>query len=822
MKGLYEGDVVKDRHALKAFTGRTAADRIVGDLRRKAFLFNYEQLAINYGESVDFQLRREQVILCPQTVEFLYDQFTPTKVRYKKGSRPALEKVARQITAGLEDDQEKALAIMRFCRDLYQRAPKRDFSQYIYGGTEEQLIEKGEVLCECLGRLFVALCEVSDIPARIVMHDIGGHICAEAYVNGHWGYLDPTTGVYCLKPDGRLASTWEIWTDPSLLRAQADRVRADISKRWTWEERIRKCETMYFHPSEVTGIENYSLADAGRYNYFQLPAADVRRAGLLKINKAYVAASRAVFGLENELWRYFWPSRPLRRVPLSYRSDGFSQWYHKAPMTREDVERELIDPFAKCNVKLLEWGLGPGSVFCYDTKVGEIFGANLTPEQWKLMRKGDRNVFDNVTGLIEAGHDPLRIAVERGHQLGLKVFARLEMNHEYGPPKNDNWLWLAFVGSLNKKHPEYRIPGSVLLDFKHREVRDFKLAILREAAETGMDGLSLDFAVYPPFFEKPDSSIMSQFIADVRAMLDEVGKKQNRRLSLMVRVPAHPETFGLDWRTWMKRKWIDIIVPANGIRPEYFDIPTGDYLVLGKKTGCQVYGCIWHSLGFVDTDPRPDGKRRFDKPKTRGMFYAQALLYHRAGADGIQLAMPDSTAWRRRPWYDDLADPEKIQFANKHYMVDPGTWLPVRFSVDPKSGQNASTRLVMLRVADDLNAARAAGYAVKTTLVVTTRSFAPGETMELFVNGSGPIEIASGRGARAEPTAAIDPRHRHPDTFANDPNWWRKGERRIPVSPALWRPGANTIRFVYRRNAPIQNEPPVITWVDLLIEYDRP
>jgi hypothetical protein len=111
-----------------------------------------------------------------------------------------------------------------------------------------------------------------------------------------------------------------------------------------------------------------------------------------------------------------------------------------------------------------------------------------------------------VTGLIRAGADPLRVAVRRGHEIRPKVFARLEMNHEYGPDRDDNWLWAGLVGNFSTRHPEYRIPGSVLLDFKHKGVRDFKLAILRDAAQAGMDGVSMNSAAYPRLFKHPDSS----------------------------------------------------------------------------------------------------------------------------------------------------------------------------------------------------------------------------------------------------------------------------------------------------------------------------
>ncbi len=297
MTTLYAGPTVKKREDLKAYTGHAAADRIIGNDRKTAYLLNFKQLGINYGESVDFQLRREQVILCPQTVQFLYSRFTPTNVKIQPGTHPVLEKVVAKATAHSESQEQEALALMRFCRDLHKQAPEADFADYVYGGTEEQLIAKPEILCECLGRLMVALCEIAGMPGRIVMHDIGGHICCEILIDGHWAYIDPRCGLYFLKPDGKFASVLDLCQDPSIIHAQPDHVKAEVSDQWTWHYRAWKCESMYFHPKEVNGFENYSLNDTKRYSYAQLPRAQVLAMGLMDVNKPYVAAARRVFGL---------------------------------------------------------------------------------------------------------------------------------------------------------------------------------------------------------------------------------------------------------------------------------------------------------------------------------------------------------------------------------------------------------------------------------------------------------------------------------------------------------------------------------------------
>lgn len=824
----YTGPVADSWDGLRPYTGEAAAERLVGEDRRTAYRLNARQLHINYGGGVEAQLRDRMVILCPQTAAFLYGPFTPAAVRYARGTRPVLERAAAEATAGCATQQEQALALMRLCRDLYRKAPGADFSAYVYGGTEEQMLDKPEILCETLGRLLVALCEVAGIPGRIVMHTLGGHIAAEVLVDGQWGYLDPRCGMYFLKPDGRLASVLELWQDPGLIRAQPPQVKADVSAQWRWPLRAWKCEHLYFSPDEVIGFETYSLADAGQYSYEQVPRREALAAGLLEVNAAYTAAARRALGLAPEGWALEWGRAPLHRVDIAYRHDGFSIFYTRPPMDRQELCRRYIEPFRDSNAGILVWGVGPGSVFCYETRVGEIFGEGLSPGQRALLREGDLWVHENVTGLIREGGGPLQMAAAGAHAIGRKLIARLEMNHEYGPPRDDNWMWVAFVGRLNKEHPEYRIPGTVQLDFRHPEVRAFKLAILRETVQLGADGVSLDFAVYPPFFEKPDAAVMTGFLREVRAMLDEEGRARGRRLELMVRVPAvDAEALGLDWPAWMDEGLVDVIFPTHRRPGDYFDLRIERFIDKGVETGIPVYPTIWQALGFVDTDQRPGdeaaGRRRYDKPKTPGMFRAQALLFLRAGAAGLQLGMSEDQ-WRHAPWMNDLADPEKLLFADKHYMVDPIALRPGVFALEPAGGAFRGERRVSLRVADDIPAARRAGYEVAARIVVYCRALLAGERLEIRVNGQGPLALAgeADAGSGREGGPAIDPARQPHETFVFEADWWRRGEHALPVPADWWRLGPNEIQLTYTTGRRDLDPPFSVVWVDLLLEYRKP
>ncbi|MBN2308751.1 MAG: hypothetical protein JXR94_07250, partial [Candidatus Hydrogenedentes bacterium] len=535
------------------------------------------------------------------------------------------------------------------------------------------------------------------------------------------------------------------------------------------------------------------------------------------------------FGLTGDGFLYTWEHAPLRTLPIAYRHDGFSLFFEEPPMTWESLLEGYVAPLAGTNATISVWGLGPGSVFCYDTKVGEVFGEGLSQEQLGMLREGDRWVHENVMGLIRSGNDPLRVAAERGRELGLKTLARLEMNHEYGPASEDNWLWVGLVGRFNKEHPEYRIGGrSVLLDFKHKQLRDFKLAIFREALEAGSDGISADFAVYPPFFAEPAAGtpIMTGFIRDVRALLDEFGAQQGRRLELMVRVPArNANELGLDWQTWMREGLIDYIVPTHYRPNETFDIRVEEFVALGRKTGVMVYPCIWQVLGFVSTDQHPEdektGNRRYDKPKTEEMFFAQALLFHRAGADGLQLGFSEDQ-WRKRPYLNDLAEPEKVLYANKHYMVDVLPHCPITFEASGGRPPTPVERTVPLRLGDDVAEARARGYRVEAELVLYATPLHEGERVEIFVNGQGPAVVAGAEpGAEAEGDGApVDPRRIGDKIFEKE--WWRRGERHVQMDAGWWRLGENEIRLVYRGAQADAAVPFSITWVDLLLRYQGP
>jgi len=263
------GPPVSSWDELKLYSGREAYRKIEGELRQNMFLSVFDGLQRLYGGTVEGQLHENVVVLCAETADFLYTRFTPTEVNYRQGSRPVLEATVREVTADCVTDREKVLALLRYVRDIYKQ-PSSDDESSLRGGTEEQLLESGPRLCEFQSRLLAALWQVAGFPARRVAHFIGGHAVTEVYFEDKWAYID-IRGIYILKPDGKFASTWEIWTHPEWIQNQSEEVIADrvqegdpsLGDIYRWDN----TPNQYFHPNEVTTIMNYDISQAAQYSY---------------------------------------------------------------------------------------------------------------------------------------------------------------------------------------------------------------------------------------------------------------------------------------------------------------------------------------------------------------------------------------------------------------------------------------------------------------------------------------------------------------------------------------------------------------------------
>jgi hypothetical protein len=249
---------------IKDYAGQGKHIADLPEIVQRAYHAWHTRVLAYYGQdSVDYQITLNEIRLCEATAEHVYSKFTPTKLKYKRGSRPELEKVLDKVLAGATGERERVLAIFRFVRDLYKGKPAGfdTVGDAFHGGTEEEVIKKFSRMCNEQSRVFCVLCQIAGIPARYIGHHIGGHATNEAFVEGRWAYFD-NRGKYFVKPDGTLASAWEVWRDLSIIDRQPPEVRREICPDVDYLPTRR-----YFAPIELIVVSNYFAWDRAKYGY---------------------------------------------------------------------------------------------------------------------------------------------------------------------------------------------------------------------------------------------------------------------------------------------------------------------------------------------------------------------------------------------------------------------------------------------------------------------------------------------------------------------------------------------------------------------------
>jgi hypothetical protein len=152
-----------------------------------------------------------------ETAKYLYTDYTPLSVHYRTGTLPSYEKIVAQQTAGLTNDRDKAIALLKIVPEklvlhpgIVPMGPQTPKGR---GLDDEALLASGQAWCNEQARVFVRLCQVAGIPARLIYlfysTPPSGHVIAEFYADGRWSMADAS--YLCVFPgvDGRLMSAAE-------------------------------------------------------------------------------------------------------------------------------------------------------------------------------------------------------------------------------------------------------------------------------------------------------------------------------------------------------------------------------------------------------------------------------------------------------------------------------------------------------------------------------------------------------------------------------------------------------------------------------------
>lgn len=239
-------------------------------------------------DSVDCMLLKNMIRICEETAGYIYNEHTPTKTEYQKGSRPDLESYVNDAIAGCKGIEDQIEGIALFCSRLSLKVKDQPIDDMLFGGTEEEIIQRGSDLCVDVSRVGSAMCQVAGFPSRLVYladtdQAYSGHAIIEVYRENKWGAVDTSTSVIYRHNDGKIATTWELMNSPSLIELNRDRSNGF----YTTVGQFRSAT-----------VSNYFIWDWKQYNYKVSKINDYYNSILRMSESGWQGGLRWIFGEE--------------------------------------------------------------------------------------------------------------------------------------------------------------------------------------------------------------------------------------------------------------------------------------------------------------------------------------------------------------------------------------------------------------------------------------------------------------------------------------------------------------------------------------------
>jgi hypothetical protein len=326
-----------------------------------------------------------------------------------------------------------------------------------------------------------------------------------------------------------------------------------------------------------------------------------------------------------------------------YNNDGTeilgNRWHNFRPLTIEDVH-SYVDVVA--NSPVTTFMICSGSMLTYyksqyERSLGSLpEGQNPDIGNDPVLAENMQKYDQNYKALQDQNTDIVELCVNRAKEKVMEAFISMRMNdlHFTDPklycPSAQSDFWLQHPELRMGNYPGWNADGA--LNFAHKEVRQYKLNLIREQCERfDIDGIELDFMrfiVYFPYQTGRDYlQVMTDFLKKARQITNQIGEKRGRPLLLAVRVPARMKLSlekGLDVPNWADQNIIDMITVSSHWLGDP-TLPVREFKEALGKTNIPVYASL------------ESGQYNPYQFRTNGTYRAVAAHCLNQGADGIYL-----------------------------------------------------------------------------------------------------------------------------------------------------------------------------------------
>ncbi|NLD82120.1 MAG: hypothetical protein GX642_13265 [Smithella sp.] len=162
--------------------------------------------------SIDHELMKNMVLLDDESAVFLYSRV----VRHDLTGHE-LYPFAQRFKA--PTDKETIRNVLQYTQNI-AASYNTDFDEMMFGGTEQQILDRGTNWCSDMARAGAVLLQCLGIPCRIIyLANLGkaynGHTAGEAYYQGGYGIVDFICGYqFC---GNKPVSAFDIRKKPEIL-----------------------------------------------------------------------------------------------------------------------------------------------------------------------------------------------------------------------------------------------------------------------------------------------------------------------------------------------------------------------------------------------------------------------------------------------------------------------------------------------------------------------------------------------------------------------------------------------------------------------------
>ncbi len=190
----------------------------------------------------------------------------------------------------------------------------------------------------------------------------------------------------------------------------------------------------------------------------------------------------------------------------------------------------------------------------------------------------------NLWTLKERGIDHIKVWIDCAREHNIEGWVTVRMNDVHTNDTIDSfWHSRLWRDRPDLWRREYNNESwwDRAFDYSKPEVREHHLKLISEVITRYQpDGVELDWIRsifhFAPGYEYMGLDVLTDFVRQVRRLVDEESKRYKRRIKLGVRVPENPITskwLGMDCPRWIRENLIDQIVLSQWLSAINFDPP---------------------------------------------------------------------------------------------------------------------------------------------------------------------------------------------------------------------------------------------------------